>query len=478
MDKELSIKRYIEKNTLFYIAYFIFIFSSIVLEYSELSYYDNLDILRKILLLLIYALLMLKILIDNKSSIKYLLIIGSILSCFFLSYYFSGYSILFKVALLICAAKDIDFNKLIKFDIKIKTIFVMIVIGLCLFGVIPDYIFNRGTDEVLRHSLGFIHPNILAGLIMTLCFEWVYLRFYKMKIYDYLLVITLFGAIYFITDSRTSTIAVALFLILSIIFRYIPVVFEKVKIFKILTVLLAPLCTIISIIVCNKFTWSDPVLKAINEIFTGRIYQASVFIKKYGFFPLGQKIEMISYRDALADNVKAAIIDNAYINLGIIYGIVPLVLFCIALMLLSRKAIKDKNYPLLVTIITFTIYGFMETFVFKVTYNFSLIAISGIIYGINISGFKKRKTVKEYDNIDDKINKAYSKVENVNKGIEEVNEQIKITDKEAKKNNKYGKKIDKKIEKANRNIRKAKRLTKEAYNIIVELNDEISEIWY
>lgn len=490
MYNGLTVKKYMRKDILFYIAYFIFILSNIIFEYSELSYFNNLDILKKICLLLIYGLFMFKILLDNRRDITRLLIIGAILSCFFLSYYYSGYSLLFKGTLLICAAKDIDFNKLIKFDIKIKAVLVAIVIGLCLFGITNDYTMVREGEEVLRHSVGFIHPNILAGIIMTICFEWMYLRFYKAKIYDYLLIIGLFSVIYVITDSRTSLIAVALFLILSLIFRYIPIVFEKVKLLKILTILLTPLCTMISIIACINFTWKNDVLVAINQLFTGRIYQASVFIKQYGFFPLGQKINMISYRNAQADNVKAAIIDNAYINLGVIYGIIPLVLFCIAVMLLTRKLIKDKNYPLLITVITFIIYGFMETFVFNVTYNFSLIAISSLIYGINFRKPRRYKQVKKYKNVkeleeykdtkkvNDKVNEINSEIKITNENVKKIDNEIKMTYKRIKQKSNSSKKNYKKIEKAHKKIRKAKRTALEATNIIREVNEEINDIWY
>lgn len=262
---------------------------------------------------------------------------------FFIILFFSENSVLIKALLIIIAAKGVKFNNIVKFDIKIKFIFIFLIIGLSITGVINNYILIRNNTNQLRYSLGFIHPNIFSSFFLTLCIEYIYLKYYKIKKIEYLLIIIIMFFVNLITDSRTCIYIVILLIILCIYFKNFSNKFERNKILKNIIIYLTTIFSIISLILSKNFNIYNNNYININNLFSGRIQQANKFINEYGLSLFGQKVQIISYRDALDKGIKAAILDNAYINMFTIYGVITLIIFCYGFTILSKKFIKEKN---------------------------------------------------------------------------------------------------------------------------------------
>lgn len=373
-------KNYKNGENLFYIAYLLFLLSTIVFDYSEIQYFPQAYLIKKIIKFTMYTLLSFKIIFYSRYTIREILLLIIVIPCFFISYICSKRYNLFIGMILIIASKNVDLQKIIKFDIKYRILIVSLIIILCLIGIIENYILIRYENMQLRYGMGFIHPNTLAGLIMVICLEWIYIRYNNIKIYDYLGIIVIMFIVYKITDSRSSIIVIIMALILTIYFKKYHKKFEKRNIMKLLFSSIIFFLMLGSVILCINYNIHNEFMLNLNKLFSGRINQGNIFINNYGFSIIGQSVETVSYRAALNKNIKAAILDNAYINMGIIYGIIPLFLFLLSYSLLIKKAIKERIYPILVMLITFALYGVMETYLFNIIYNLFLIFISYVLY--------------------------------------------------------------------------------------------------
>ena len=200
---------------IFFLGYFMFLFFQIFFVYSEIKYIKYIDTLKELFELTIYILFIIKI-IKSKYTIKQIFIILFIGSMFSISAYFSRNTLLIKHMIVILAAKDIKFREIVKFDLIIKTIFIILVIVMSLLGFLNNYALLRKGSDIYRLSMGFQHPNTLAALAMSICYEWIYLRYEKLRSLDYLVVISIMLLTSNISDSRTSMYSLVILLIITL----------------------------------------------------------------------------------------------------------------------------------------------------------------------------------------------------------------------------------------------------------------------
>jgi hypothetical protein len=404
LNKIAQIER--KDKILFYISYVLFILATIVFESTEFRNIEMIGLVRKILNVLIYTLLFAKIVFFtkyNKQDITKILIISS---CFFISAILSGDNILFKTTLFVVGAKNINLRKLIKVDMALKIMIVISIVTLSLTGIINNYTEVRDGSEVLRYSLGFTHPNILASFVMVLILEWIYLIDRKKKFFEYIVVFLLILIVGKITDSRTSSIIMILSLFLSFILasdNIIKKMYLSIKkrikreyILENLPIMIFLFCIIISIFVSANYNPNNKFMFYLNKLISGRLYLANIFINKYGFSIIGQKVEFISTRMAREQNITAAVLDNAYVNLPLVYGIIPMIIFCIGYIILMKKLAQEKSYNLLICILMFIILGLMERNLMNLHYNFTILFLSTILYS-NYSMI--RINIKQYINL-------------------------------------------------------------------------------
>ena len=201
-------------NIIYYFCLGIFILSGLFRTMQQI--FDPLEILA-------YALLIIKIIKDNVEECKKIksikdinkkkiLINVGILALFGVAFAFSRDVTLVKFILLIYAFKGLEFEKCVKVDLYVRTIGVIAVLLLCKVGVIEDILVTRG--DIVRHSLGFYHPNVFGDNISLIFFDYIYLSLYnqsitwkKIAIYS-IIGIGLSTIIYFVSNTRSAILAI------------------------------------------------------------------------------------------------------------------------------------------------------------------------------------------------------------------------------------------------------------------------------
>ncbi len=292
-----------------------------------------------------------------------------------ISAFTSGTVRLLKSFILVICAKNIDLKDILKFDLKFKSVYTVILITLSLVGILPkesQLIFNNS----VRYVFGFIHPNIFGTYITIIMMEYFYV--YKVSLKKYLIIVlpilTLFTAL---NVSRTMSVCIAILIILVVLYYCRPKIYNW-RIFKYFAVII-PLVTIA---VCFIYDDKNNVMLKLNGLLSGRLELSKEYFDYFGISVLGQRLPLVTngYRIVGFHPFELSL-DMAYINLIMQFGVITFLLLCSAYYLgIKKYSQKGEDNKLIIFILIFLIFGVTEKHIFNIAVNFSLFGFTLLIY--------------------------------------------------------------------------------------------------
>lgn len=302
---------------------------------------------------------------SNLYKKKSLLFIFIALSIGLLSYIISGDNALIIIVLLVISSKKINFNKVVKFDLIIKIIFILIILLLYKFGE-TEYITRYRDDGTRRLAMGFGHPNVFGAYLYFVCMNICYLWYKKMNIFHYLIIIICLYISHFICNSRSAEISILLLLIVSIFSNF----FEKTVLNRKLLKYMPFFMFIISMSLVQMYLHNNSIALYIDNLLNKRIFYSAIASNNIGFTLFGSKLL----------NVVKFGLDNAYLNTYYQYGVIAAItlFYCIYRIILSAQ--KFNNFKLIMVVFVFLIYAMMEKFSFHIEYNIFLLSISNLVF--------------------------------------------------------------------------------------------------
>ncbi|WP_207695649.1 hypothetical protein DOK67_0001660 [Enterococcus sp. DIV0212c] len=375
------IKRTELGEKIFLLGYGIYIFWYILLETTTLStrfqnnfYFNNLLNVEKIMILVVIISFFI---IINKVYVKRSLFILILLLFVSLIAYVSAFPSLIMTVLIMYAASQVNFKKIIKVDIITKVTAVTITIMLYYSGIASQVTYVR-EDGLVRQSLGFSHPNIFAVFILGIALDYIYLRYNKFKIVDYFLVIGTTLIIGRLTDSRSAVLALFVSVILIFMFKSFPNVVNS-KIISTILVYLVPIYMIVSYFLMTKYNPMNPILRSIDKLTSLRITYGNAFYKLFGVSALGNRIENLDLGGVNSiTGYGSLILDNAYMSIILKFGIIFTIVICLFFIVISKKAMK-LNPALMILIVVVATHGLMETSFYSFQLNIIYLATSFLI---------------------------------------------------------------------------------------------------
>lgn len=92
------------------------------------------------------------------------------------------------IVVLALAGREVDLDKLIKFDIKFKLVWLFFILSLYYTGFLQGVSDYYGREGYIRfkQSMGFKHPNIFPMFVFIILTEYIYIRFEKLKSYEWI----------------------------------------------------------------------------------------------------------------------------------------------------------------------------------------------------------------------------------------------------------------------------------------------------
>lgn len=346
-----------------------------------LNSYPTAILLRKIA----FALLFIKI-AGTRFSFKQFLLCGTIAGLAIYNYTLCGsitflYSIVFVAAL-----KDVDLSALFKILFFTTTGSLLLWGTLSLIGigdvVSRTEVFGRGSIET-RYCWGMHHPNIWH-FAFARCILYFVLGFkHKLKWYSFGFLLLLNYLAYYFTVSRTGFLATSIFLLLTLLYQYLP---KLIQTLPVKFVIPSGIISIYGLFLyfANDFIVNNSALSVLicKKLTTGRLTKAAMYLSQHPIRLFGSEF----YYGIIFDcGFLRLLYDNGYILGGI---------FFIAFFVLLILALKH-NWGIVVAVCVFTaLYSIYEIDPFtRPTYNISIFFMSLLLYKDQLKYLNKTSSI-------------------------------------------------------------------------------------
>ncbi len=326
---------------------------------------------------IVLILLITQIVFFQKYTRKELYVIIPVSILIIVSAITSGINYLLSAWLFILGTKNTDIDKVIRSAYRILFVLIPIIILGNIVGIIPEVIQYRGS--VVRHSLGFLHPNSLGLSLFQFMLCYCYIKWEKIKWYNLLVIIG--GAIFskIVADSKTATYSMVLLVLFILIFKILAYFKQNIK--MVFSRVLQSISLIIgagNIILSKIDVRNYVILQEIDMFLSQRFSMCHRVFKIFGETWLGNKL-YISEKEREMVGIRTVLyLDSAYCNLWLRFGIIILILFLVAYFLLYNKV--DHSPVIVMILFIYSVYGVMEAGLIQMRNNVFLLMFSYLIY--------------------------------------------------------------------------------------------------
>ena len=332
---------------LFFISYFLIIASDL---FNDISYITKtlqiVDIVSVVLLLwIIFVNFIINDFNANKKNVSlyiFALLIG-------ITSFVSNDRSLIKLAFLLLAFQKISFNNFISKDFKIRIFLVSIMFGLIYFGFVNNNLLEI-RDGFERYSFGTAHPNSFALYLFFIFLDYLYLQYINKSsnVFNIILVTLLFVTfdLAFI-GSKTCLILAILSSLIFIVRKTMNLDGKIIKKIIINSFLIAFLISIVSGIFYSK---ENSIYAFFDKLLSKRIFYAHQFLLNYSYSLFGKQLF----------SGKNMVIDNAYVNLFLRYGIILSMMFMYVFRQMFIKLYSMRKNILICIMLLMIFLGFSE----------------------------------------------------------------------------------------------------------------------
>lgn len=332
--------------------------------------------LRQGLKVLLICALFMSILVNLRISKKNAMLFIMVLSVAFLTYFFCKSIDIVCIMLMLVSSYKTDFNNIIK--ICFFTNIFMLILVLCgsVTGVIPDYTYSHYSLITKQwekiHAYGFLHYSTPAFIILYLSIIILYLHQSKM-IYGILAVIN-FGTFYLFS----AKLPFFVFCIIGVLFVWKngrTILFRINNISKFIFQFTPFIAAIITFILCELYSKGGTFWKVVNDLFSNRLSQGNLAIKRNGIHFFGTYFDMGGVYSIKYGNLRGVdmsnyfFIDNDYLLMLLRYGVA---LSCIVFLIygfILTKSITCNEKIIFVWCLATLIFAMVNSILINVEYN-------------------------------------------------------------------------------------------------------------
>ena len=266
-----------------------------------------------------------------------------------------------KLLLIMLGTLGVSFRQVISFDLKIRLAVICLIAIFFMLNMIPSGDVLRAGGGGIRHALGFTHPNILGMYVLIVVLEVNYLFMQHRKA---LLVVDFLGILFelFVPNSRMPAIIIGAMMVYLIGRRLI----DKILARRIIKTVIIGSFVIFSAasIIFGAVGSSGEFFGGLNKLTSNRLKLYHVAMQTTDITALGNDKE-----HNVHNNV---VLDNAYLELLLTFGVVQMLLYMIFSVFTYRKLYKKKDYILIWILFLLGWFGLAETAYIYVTINIFL----------------------------------------------------------------------------------------------------------
>ena len=221
--------------------------------------------------MLIFVLLMTIIIFFQRYTLRELIVVALITLPIALATINSSHRIMMSVVMFIVASKEANFYKMISVAYIILIIMLPLIILLCFAGVLQDVVMYR--NDIVRHSLGFLHPNKLGLKVFQLIGCHYCLRKGNLYFRDFLYMLFALWFVYYYPNTQTAILGILILFVVGVMCELMKNRERLFGRFLNLMVWGSSLICISSVYLSIISLNGHPVLKAVNKLLSYRFHQ-------------------------------------------------------------------------------------------------------------------------------------------------------------------------------------------------------------
>ena len=244
--------------------------------------------------------------------------------------------------------------------LKYSTIFIFInllILFICSkLGIISNLLFYR--DGTLRQSLGTVYPLAFAGYVFFLCAAYISINYDKNKIFLQILIL-LSSSLFLlkINGARNDSLFILL-MVLCVFSVYIP---KKInKIMSTFGSIVIFSLSILSIFITKLIPYTTNIYSLLNATFNGRLQFQYMIFNYYKPKLFGQLIPEVGLGGMQTPILNYFYIDNSYVKLLFMSGILFTILIYLTLIFLIKRLIDNNMYKLVYVLLVIMLAGIIE----------------------------------------------------------------------------------------------------------------------
>lgn len=332
------------------------------------------------------TLVLLKIFLFDDLDLKWLAIDAIVLILLLITWRTSKEFSLFSMGIFVLGARNVDFKRIIKIYFYVGMLLLAFVVISAMGGLIRNLVYRRDMTNIVRQSFGIAYPTDFAAHVLYLILAYAYLKFGKIKWYDY--AVFLAAAVFLVkfSDARLSAYAI----ILSIPVLWIG---QRAQTDHLLSRFIAsfywtvPILSAYLVIIASYFfTPSNKILTKVNNASSGRLFLGHKAISEYGFSMFGKQIIEHGWGGAnglkMSQNAPANyfFVDSSFLRMTILYGIIMAIIILLAMTKISWKSFQKGSFALASIIVIVSVSAMVEQRLLDLAYDPFLIALLANVY--------------------------------------------------------------------------------------------------
>ena len=332
------------------------------------------------------TLVLLKIFLFDDLDLKWLAIDAIVLILLLITWRTSKEFSLFSMGIFVLGARKVDFKRIIKIYFYVGMLLLAFVVISAMGGLIRKLVYRRDMTNIVRQSFGIAYPTDFAAHVLYLILAYAYLKFGKIKWYDYAVFLATAVFLVKFSDARLSAYAI----ILSIPVLWIG---QRAQTDHLLSRFIAsfywtvPILSAYLVIIASYFfTPSNKILTKVNNASSGRLFLGHKAISEYGFSMFGKQIIEHGWGGAnglkMSQNAPANyfFVDSSFLRMTILYGIIMAIIILLAMTKISWESFQKRSFALASIIVIVSVSAMVEQRLLDLAYDPFLIALLANVY--------------------------------------------------------------------------------------------------
>lgn len=291
---------------------------------------------------------------------------SAVLICFGLvTYVASGHTILLVTFAGIVGAKDVNLKRMLGMCLTLRIALYIFVVSFANMNVIPSV--NLYSEEIIdgavvgtnRYSLGFTMPNAAHIIFLVTATLYIAVNYKKFGLVHAAVITFINIVLYYQTNCRTGLAILIAIVILALLFK-------KDGVYKAvgrISPYLFCACALI-VLAASALYGRIGVINRTDVVLSNRFAYSQLFIKTFGLSLFGC--------DASSLVSGSVVMDVAYVNLAVNYGVIAFALVMIMFTALAYRSYKEGDKGLTVAFIAMALLGAVENYTLDIGINFTL----------------------------------------------------------------------------------------------------------